>query len=108
MELVNRKEATDKVLYLQRKLYRWSKGGNQDFGRLYNLTYNPNFLSQAWYMLRRNSGSRTPGIDEVTLKTIEDEIGIGILLTKIQNSGIDPSNRISSGGNISLNQGNPP
>jgi group II intron reverse transcriptase/maturase len=91
MELVNRKEATDKVLHLQRKLYRWSKGGYQDFGRLYNLTYNPNFLSQAWFMLRRNSGSRTPGIDEVTLKTIEDEIGIGIWLTKIQNSLRDRS-----------------
>ena len=63
MELVNRKVATDKVLHLQRELYRWSKGGNQDFGRLYNLTYNPNFLSQAWYMLRRNSGLRTPGME---------------------------------------------
>lgn len=86
MELVERKESIDKVLHLQRKLYRWSKGGNHDFGRLYNLTYNPYFLSQAWYMLKANSGSRTPGIDGMTLRRIEDEIGLNAWLTRIQKS----------------------
>ena len=79
MELVNKKESTDKVLHLQRKLYRWSKGGEQDFERLYNLTYNPYFLSQAWYMLK--NGSRTPGVDNVTAKIVEEETGINIWLT---------------------------
>ena len=86
MELVDRKETTGKVLYLQRKLYRWSIGGDQDFGRLYNLTYNPYFLSLAWYMLKNNNGSRTSGVDNVTLKMVEEEIGANIWLTKIQGS----------------------
>lgn len=86
MELVNKIETIDKVLHLQRKLYRWSKGGDQDFERLYNLTYNPNFLSQAWFMLKNNNGSRTAGVDGVKLKMVEDEIGVNVWLTNIQGS----------------------
>ena len=70
MELINKNEAIDKVLELQRKLYRWSEEKTEKFDRLYNLTYNPYVLSQAWYMLKNNNGSRTAGVDGVKLKMV--------------------------------------
>jgi len=84
MELIDKQIATDKVLELQRKLYRWSEENIERFDRLYNLVYNPFVLSMAWYMLKGNSGSKTAGVDGVKLKMVEEETGINQWLTGIQ------------------------
>ena len=84
MELINKQEATDKVLDLQCKLHRWSEDRRQRFKRLYNLTYNPYVLSLAWHMLKNNNGSRTAGVDGVKLKMVEEEIGVDQWLMGIQ------------------------
>ncbi len=91
MELVNRDEASDKVLELQRKLQRWSEERTTRFDRIYNLLYNPFVLSMSWYMLKNNSGSKTAGVDGVKLKMVEEEIGANSWLTGIQESLRDRS-----------------
>ena len=91
MELINKQESTDKVLALQRKLYRWSEERTKRFDRLYNLVYNPFVLSQAWHLLKNNNGSRTAGVDGLKLKMVEEEIGINPWLSRIQESLRDKS-----------------
>jgi len=91
MELVNKQDASDKVLALQRKLYRWSEERTQRFDRLYNLVYNPIVLSMAWHMLKNNNGSRTAGVDGIRLKMVEEEVGVNQWLTGIQESLRDKS-----------------
>ena len=91
MELIDREEASDKVLILQRKLQRWSEERTTRFDRIYNLLYNPSVLSMAWYMLKGNSGSRTAGVDGVRLKMVEEDIGVNPWLSGIQRSLRDRS-----------------
>ena len=84
MELKSEADAKGKVLHLQHKLYSWSKEGTYEFGKRYNMIYNPYLLSLAWYHLKRNSGLRTAGTDGVTVTTVETELGIEEWLIKIQ------------------------
>ncbi|GHC99870.1 group II intron reverse transcriptase/maturase [Novosphingobium pokkalii] len=64
------------VLDMQRKLYRWS---NEDphrvFDDLFNLVCDRRTLSEAWQKLARNSGSRTPGTDGMTRRSVEQRAG---------------------------------
>ena len=64
------------VLDMQRKLYRWS---NEDpdkvFADLFNLVCDRRVLAEAWRRLARNSGSRTPGTDGMTRRTVEQRPG---------------------------------
>lgn len=84
MELIPRKIAEEQVLHLQRKFFRWSKHDEFSFGRIYNLLYNPFVLSLAWYLLCGNQGSRTPGVDGVTVKTVKNRIGVVKWLSDIE------------------------
>ena len=84
MELIPRKKATEKVQYLQRKLNRWSKGNIFRLKRIYNLLYHPAVLSLAWFLLAEKKGSRTAGIDRVTVETVRKEIGVKEWLTRIE------------------------
>ena len=67
---------TSFVLDMQRKLYRWS---NEDpdkvFADLFNLVCDRRVLAEAWRRLARNSGSRTPGTDGMTRRTVEQRPG---------------------------------
>ena len=69
------------VLDMQRKLYRWS---NEDphkvFEDLFNLVCDRRTLSEAWQKLVRNSGSRTPGTDGMTRRSVEQRAGGAVRL----------------------------
>lgn len=69
-------EADLAVRSMQTKLHRWARDDvSRRFGDLYNLVYDPAFLVTAWQRVRTNVGSRTPGIDRVTVTFIETRVG---------------------------------
>jgi RNA-directed DNA polymerase len=64
------------VLDMQRKLYRWSSDDpDKVFADLFNLVCDRRTLNEAWRRLARNSGSRTPGTDGMTRRTVEERTG---------------------------------
>lgn len=64
------------VLDMQRKLYRWSEEDpHKVFDDLFNLVCDRRTLSEAWQKLARNSGSRTPGTDGMTRRSVEQRAG---------------------------------
>ncbi|MCM2439467.1 group II intron reverse transcriptase/maturase [Agrobacterium vitis] len=67
---------TSFVLDMQRKLYRWSsENPDKVFADLFNLICDRRTLNEAWQRLARNSGSRTPGTDGMTRRTVEQRPG---------------------------------
>jgi RNA-directed DNA polymerase len=67
------------LLNMQRKLYCWSRNDpEQVFSDLFNLVCDWRNLLHAWQQLSRNQGSRTPGIDGLTRRKIEERPG-GVL-----------------------------
>lgn len=72
MSLVN----TGYVLDMQRKLYRWSRNNRQQtFDDLFNWVCDRRNLEDAWRKLAGNKGSKTPGIDGTTRRTVEERPG---------------------------------
>lgn len=64
------------MLNMQRKLYRWSRENpGRVYKDLFNLVYDRRSLALAWKQLRRNRGSRTPGIDGLNRSNIEASPG---------------------------------
>lgn len=64
------------ILDMQRKLYRWSRNEpHRVFSDLFNLVCDRRNLFHAWQQLSRNQGSRTPGIDGLTRRKIEERPG---------------------------------
>ncbi|MAZ14789.1 MAG: group II intron reverse transcriptase/maturase [Ahrensia sp.] len=64
------------VLDMQRKLHRWSVAdADKVFADLFNIVCDRRMLSESWRRLARNKGSRTPGTDGVTRKTVEERPG---------------------------------
>ena len=67
---------TGVILDMQRKLYRWSRSDRDKvFTDLFNLVCDCRTLELAWKCLSQNQGSRTPGIDGVTRRKIEERQG---------------------------------
>ena len=67
---------TSFVLDMQRKLYRWSNDDpDKVFADLFNLICDRRTLAEAWRRLARNSGSRTPGTDGMTRRSVEQRPG---------------------------------
>src|SRR5215472_6327978 len=76
-----------RVREMQAKLHRWAgEDPSRRFGDLFNLVYDPMFLAEAWYRVRSNAGSRTPGIDGATVVYVENRIGVGAFLEEIRAS----------------------
>ena len=74
-----------KVREMQAKLHRWAgEDSSRRFGDLFNLVYDPEFLAEAWFRVSGNDGKRTPGIDKVTVASIENGIGVGVFLEEIR------------------------
>ncbi|HEV2242830.1 MAG TPA: group II intron reverse transcriptase/maturase [Streptosporangiaceae bacterium] len=70
---------------MQARLHRWAgEDSSRRFGDLFNLVYDREFLAEAWYRVRLNAGSRTPGIDKATVADIENRIGAGAFLDQIR------------------------
>jgi RNA-directed DNA polymerase len=73
------------VREMQAKLHRWAgEDSSRRFGDLFNLVYDLDFLAEAWLRVKGNAGSRTPGIDKVTVADIENRIGVGAFLEHIR------------------------
>ena len=67
-------EAEKRVLVMQKKLHQWATDTpSRRFDDLFNLVYDPAFLTVAWSRVRRNKGSKSAGVDGVA----PHSIGIG-------------------------------
>ena len=75
-----------RVRGMQIKLHRWAgEDLSRRFGDLFNLVCDPDFLAEAWMRVRGNKGARTPGIDGVTVATVEArDGGVSGFLTEIR------------------------
>jgi RNA-directed DNA polymerase len=70
---------------MQAKLHRWAgEDPSRRLGDLFNLVYDLDFLAEAWWRVKANAGSRTPGIDKATVASIENRIGVGVFLEEIR------------------------
>ena len=64
-------EAERRVRVMQAKLHQWAKTDpGRCFDDLYNLVYDPAFLTVAWRRVRGNRGARTAGVDGVTPRSV--------------------------------------
>jgi RNA-directed DNA polymerase len=64
-------EAEYRVHAMQTKLHQWAKADpGRRFDDLFNLVYDPAFLTVAWRRVRGNKGARTAGVDGVTPRSI--------------------------------------
>jgi RNA-directed DNA polymerase len=65
-----------RVRGMQVRLHRWAgEDSSRRFGDLFSLVCDPDFLAEAWMRARSNKGSRTPGIDGVTIAQVEYRAG---------------------------------
>jgi RNA-directed DNA polymerase len=73
-----------KVREMQAKLHRWAGDDrSRRFGDLFNLVCD----LEAWLRVKKNKGSRTPGIDGVTVTDVENRPGgVGAFLEQIRDS----------------------
>jgi RNA-directed DNA polymerase len=65
-------EAKARVLRMQTKLHCWAgEDHDRQFDDLYNLVYDPAFLTTGWEQVKSNKGARSAGVDGVTVRDIE-------------------------------------
>lgn len=77
--------AAEVVRRMQIKLHRWaSEDSARRFDDLHNLVYDPAFLVLAFARVAGNAGSRTPGVDRVTVATIRSQVGVEVFLGEIR------------------------
>ena len=78
-------EAQHRVLEMQTKLHRWATTEDgRRFDDLYNLVYDPAFLTVAWHRVRSNTGARSSGVDGQTVRDIERRRGAGAFLDDLR------------------------
>ena len=64
-------EAESRVRVMQTKLHQWATADpGRCFDDVFNLVYDPAFLTVAWRRVRGNKGARTAGVDGVTPRSI--------------------------------------
>jgi retron-type reverse transcriptase len=65
------------LLDIQRKLYAWSRSHPDEAWRdMWNWVTHPRNLRLAWRRVASNRGARTSGVDKVTVKRIEQRVGV--------------------------------
>jgi len=65
-----------RVSEMQAKLHRWAAADHgRRFDDLFNLVHDPATLTVAFDRVASNRGSRTPGMDGLTVADVEDRIG---------------------------------
>jgi RNA-directed DNA polymerase len=75
------------VRRMQTKLHRWAgEDSSRRFGDLFNLVYDPAFLTHAWERVSTNKGARTAGIDGATAAHVETLIGVEAFLGQIRDA----------------------
>jgi RNA-directed DNA polymerase len=68
--------AEKRVLEIQTKLHRWAgEDKARRFDDLFNLIADPSFLMVAWDRVRGNTGSRSPGVDGMTVTRVQGRTG---------------------------------
>jgi RNA-directed DNA polymerase len=68
--------AEERVLAMQSKLHRWATSDpGRRFDDLFNLVYDPAFLTVAWERVRGNKGARTAGVDGLAPRAISNAAG---------------------------------
>lgn len=73
------------VRRMQLKLHRWAgEESSRRFGDLFNLVYDPAFLSDAWERVAGNKGARAAGVDGVTVAQIETRVGVQVFLGQVR------------------------
>jgi len=77
--------AAYRVRKMQTKLHYWAKDDPScRFSDLFNLVYDPAFLMHAWERVSRNKGSRTAGVDKVTVAQIDTFLGVEAFLEQVR------------------------
>lgn len=84
------------LLNIQCKLYAWSRGHPSERWReMWNWVIHPHNLRLAWRRVASNRGARTAGVDKVTVRRIEQRIGVERFLTdlreQLRNGSYHPS-----------------
>jgi RNA-directed DNA polymerase len=78
-------EAKVRVLEMQTKLHQWATADeSRRFDDLYNLVYDPAFLTVAWHRVRGNKGARSAGVDGQTARYIEQQRGTAAFLNALR------------------------
>ena len=78
-------EAERRVLHFQRKLHEWaSQDAERRFDDLWNLVCDPATLLVAWSRVSRNKGSRTAGVDGLTRRHVEQQLGVRQFLWELR------------------------
>lgn len=73
------------LLDIQRKLYTWSRSHPDEPWRdMWNWVTHPQNLRLAWQRVASNRGARTSGVDRVTVKRIEQRVGIERFLSGLR------------------------
>ena len=73
------------VRRMQAKLHCWAVSQpDRRFDDLYNLVCDPEFLRLAWERVAGNKGSKTPGVDRVTVARISSGVGVEEFLRNIR------------------------
>ncbi len=75
-------EAGQWVRRMQTKLHHWAAADpGRRFNDLFNLIYDPDFLTVAWDRVRSNKGGRTPGVDRVVPAFISGDADVQAFLS---------------------------
>ncbi len=78
-------EAERRVLHFQRKLHEWaSQDAERGFDDLWKLVCDPVTLLVAWSRVSRNKGSRTAGVDGLTRRHVEQQLGVQRFLCELR------------------------
>jgi RNA-directed DNA polymerase len=86
--------AERRVLEHQRKLHRWARTDpRKRFGDLFNLVCDQATLLVAWERVAGNRGAQTAGVDAVTRRHVEEDIGVLPFLDELRSSLKDGSFR---------------
>ena len=68
--------AERRVLEIQTKLHRWAgEDKSRRFDDLFNLVADPSVLMVAWERVRGNTGSRSSGVDGMTVARVQGRTG---------------------------------
>ncbi|MCA2286823.1 group II intron reverse transcriptase/maturase, partial [Mycobacterium avium] len=69
-----------RVRRMQRKLHHWAVDeSDRCFDDLYNLVYDPAFLTLAWERVRTNKGARSAGADGTAPRSVGAAEAVGLL-----------------------------
>ncbi|WP_329428976.1 group II intron reverse transcriptase/maturase [Streptosporangium sp. NBC_01495] len=83
-----------KVAWIQAKLHRWAAAdAGRRFDDLFNLIHDPATLRVAFERVAGNKGANTAGVDGVTVREVEEGIGLPVFLDDLRTAVKDGSFR---------------